>query len=196
MKKRKALVKRATRETNITVSLNLDGAGKAEITTGIGFFDHMLELLAKHSLIDMKIRARGDLRVDAHHTVEDVGICLGEALKKALGKKEAIGRYGFFFLPMDEALASVALDLSGRPYLRYAVNPRRKKIGTFDIQLVEEFLSAFVSSAGITLHVDLITGKNLHHIIEAVFKALARALEMAVTVKKRGRGVPSTKGTL
>ena len=196
MTERSATVRRRTRETDVSVRLNLDGTGTARIDTGIGFLDHMLELLAKHSLMDISIRARGDLRVDAHHTMEDIGLSLGEALKKALGSKKGIGRYGFAAVPMDEALVMVTLDLSGRPFLSYTVKSRRKKAGAFDITLVEEFLGALSTSAGITLHVDLVRGRNPHHIAEAVFKGLARALRTAVRRDRRVRGVPSTKGRL
>lgn len=196
MKKRTAVITRKTTETDIRVKVNCDGTGTASIDTGIGFLDHMLELFAKHSLIDTAVTARGDLRVDDHHTVEDVGICLGEALKKALGDKAGISRYGYCILPMDEALASVACDLSGRPFLRYEVRSRRKKVGNFDIQLIEEFLQAVVNNAGVTLHVESVTGKNPHHIIEAVFKGIGRSLRMAVNREQREKGIPSTKGKL
>lgn len=196
MNARKATIRRKTRETDIAITLNIDGVGMAKILTGIGFLDHMLELFAKHSLMDISVKARGDLQVDGHHTVEDIGICLGEALKKACGTKKGIARYGFILLPMDEALVSVALDFSGRSYLRYAVKSRRRKTGDFDIQLVEEFLHALAAHAGLTLHIDLVCGRNPHHIIEAVFKGLARALAMALDRGGRGKGVPSTKGKL
>ena len=156
----------------------------------------MLELFSKHSRIDLDITAKGDLQVDAHHTVEDIGICLGDGIRKALGRKEGITRYGFCNLPMDEALVSVAVDLSGRPYLRYEVKPGRRKIGGFDPQLIEEFFQAFVNNAGATLHIDLLSGKNPHHIIEAVFKGVARALAMAVERSGKEKGIPSTKGRL
>lgn len=194
MKTRKAVVKRKTRETDIKLSVNLDGTGVADVCTGIGIFDHMLELFSKHSHIDLGVAAKGDLQIDAHHTVEDVGICLGDGIKKALGRKEGIARYGFCNLPMDEALASVAVDLSGRPYLRYGVKPGRRKIGGFDLQLIEEFFQAFVNNAGVTLHIDMLSGRNPHHIIEAVFKGVGRALAMAVG--RSGKGIPSTKGRL
>jgi imidazoleglycerol-phosphate dehydratase len=196
MKTRKAVVKRKTRETDIRLAVNLDGKGAADVCTGIGIFDHMLELFARHSHIDLEIAAKGDLQIDAHHTVEDIGICLGEGIKKALGRKEGIVRYGFCNLPMDEALASVAIDLSGRPYLRYGVKPGRRKIGSFDLQLIEEFFQAFVNNAGVTLHIEMLSGKNPHHIIEAVFKGVARALASAVGRSGREKGIPSTKGRL
>ncbi|MCX6356537.1 MAG: imidazoleglycerol-phosphate dehydratase HisB [Candidatus Aureabacteria bacterium] len=194
MKKRMAEIKRKTRETDIRLRLALDGAGRSRVRTGIGIMDHMLELFAKHSGIDLELAARGDLRVDDHHTVEDIGICLGQGLGRALGQKEGIERYGFCTLPMDEALVSVSLDLSGRSHLRYDVNTGRRKIGAFDPQMVEEFLQAMVNNAGITLHVELITGKNPHHVVEAVFKGLGRSLRTAMG--RTGKGVPSTKGTL
>ncbi len=196
MKRRTADLKRKTKETDIKLKLNLDGKGSSKISTGIGFFDHMLELFSKHSRTDINLKARGDLRVDEHHTVEDIGICLGQALKKAMGKKEGISRYGFCSLAMDEALASVALDLSGRPYLRYEVKSKRKKIGGFDLQLVEEFFQALVSNAGITLHIELLCGKNPHHIVEAIFKGVARSLAMAVSRSGGATDIPSTKGRL
>lgn len=196
MKPRRAEVARKTRETDIRLALSLDGAGKARVKTGIGFLDHMLELLAAHGGMDLTLAAKGDLRVDAHHTVEDIGICLGEAIRKALGKKEGIARYGFCTLPMDEALVSVALDVSGRPHLSYQVKVGRKKIDSFDTQLVEEFFQALVNHAGLTLHIGLVSGRNAHHIIEAVFKGVARALAAAAARTGSSKGVPSTKGTL
>jgi imidazoleglycerol-phosphate dehydratase len=196
MKSRKASSKRKTRETDIRVKVDLDGKGSANIGTGIGFLDHMLELLARHSLIDIELTAKGDLQVDEHHTIEDAGICLGEALAKALGSKAGIVRYGFFNLPMDEALVSVALDLSGRPFLRYNVKLRRKKAGDLDLSVFEDFFQALANSSGITIHIDLICGRNPHHIIEAVFKGFARAMRMAVSRSGRVKGVPSTKGVL
>jgi len=196
MRDRKATVRRKTRETDIRLTVNLDGTGDSRIRTGIGILDHMLDLFSKHSRVNMDLTARGDLQVDAHHTVEDCGICLGEGIKKALGRKEGIVRYGFCNLPMDEALASVAVDLSGRSYLRYEVKLGRRKIGGFDLQLVEEFFQAFVNNAGITLHIELLSGRNPHHIIEAIFKGVARAMAMAICRSGKGRGIPSTKGTL
>jgi imidazoleglycerol-phosphate dehydratase len=196
MKPRSAAIERTTRETDIRLRLNLDGAGKARVKTGIGFLDHMLELLAAHAGMDLALSAKGDLSVDAHHTVEDIGICLGEGIRKALGAKEGIARYGFCTIPMDEALVSVALDVSGRPHLSYRVKVGRKKIEAFDTQLVEEFLQALVNHAGLTLHVELVSGRNAHHIIEAVFKGVARALGTAAARTGAPRGVPSTKGIL
>jgi imidazoleglycerol-phosphate dehydratase len=196
MRARKATVNRKTLETDIRLQVNLDGTGASRVCTGIGIFDHMLELFSKHSRIDMHLTARGDLQVDAHHTVEDIGICLGEGIKKALGRKEGIVRYGFCNLPMDEALASVAVDLSGRSYLRYEVKMGRRKIGAFDFQLVEEFFQALVNNAGLTLHIELLSGRNPHHIIEAIFKGVARAVAMAISRSGKERGIPSTKGTL
>jgi imidazoleglycerol-phosphate dehydratase len=196
MKPRRAEVARKTRETDIRLALALDGTGKARVNTGIGFLDHMLELLAAHGGMDLFLAAKGDLRVDAHHTVEDIGICLGEAIRKALGRKEGIVRYGFCTLPMDEALVSVALDVSGRPHLSYQVKVGRRKIDSFDTQLVEEFFRALVNHAGLTLHIGLISGRNAHHIIEAVFKGVARSLAAAAARGGASKGVPSTKGTL
>ncbi|MFH0964715.1 MAG: imidazoleglycerol-phosphate dehydratase HisB [Planctomycetota bacterium] len=196
MKARSAAIERKTRETDIRLRLNLDGAGKARVKTGIGFLDHMLDLMAAHAGMDLDLSAKGDLRVDAHHTVEDIGICLGEGIRKALGNKEGIARYGFCSIPMDEALVSVALDVSGRPHLSYRVKAGRKKIDAFDTQLVEEFLQALVNHAGLTLHVELVSGRNAHHIIEAVFKGVARALGTAAARTGASRGIPSTKGTL
>lgn len=196
MRSRKAAVERKTRETEIRLRLDLDGAGRAQVRTGIGFLDHMLELLTAHAGMDLDLSARGDLCVDAHHTVEDVGICLGEGIRKALGRKEGIARYGSCVLPMDEALVSVALDISGRPHLSYQVKVGRRKIDSFDTELVEEFFQALVNHAGLTLHVDLVRGRNAHHIVEAVFKGVARALKAAAARPGGANGVPSTKGTL
>lgn len=196
MKNRKAEIKRTTAETDILIKLNVDGSGKGKISTGMGFFDHMLDLMSKHALIDLEVQAKGDLHIDYHHTVEDVGISLGEAFTKALGKKEGIRRYGHFLLPMDEVLMMVALDFSGRPHLEYQVKSRQKKIVTFDVQLLEEFLRAFVLHAGITMHVKMFHGNNAHHIYEAVFKGIGKALDMALQLDPRVKGVPSTKGVL
>ena len=194
---RKAQIIRKTKETDITVSLNLDGQGAYDIQTSIPFLDHMLSLFAKHGLIDLKIKAKGDIEIDYHHTVEDIGICLGDALKKALGNKKGIKRYGNVTVPMDEAIASVTLDISERPYLVYKVIlPKKSKIKNFDADLVEDFLQAFVSRSGVTLHVAVPYGRNIHHIIEAIFKALGRALSQAVRVDPRIKGVMSTKGRL
>ncbi len=196
MRKRKAEIKRKTSETDIAIKLTIDGSGKGKISTGMGFFDHMLDLMAKHALLDLEIKAKGDLHIDYHHTVEDVGIALGQAFTKALGKKEGIRRYGHFLLPMDEVLMLVALDFSGRPHLEYQVTSRQKKIVTFDVQLLEEFLRAFVLHAGITMHVKMFHGNNAHHIYEAVFKGIGKALDMALQIDPRVKGVPSTKGVL
>ncbi|OGP64888.1 MAG: imidazoleglycerol-phosphate dehydratase [Deltaproteobacteria bacterium RBG_16_42_7] len=194
---REAQIIRKTKETDITVSLNLDGQGVYDIKTSIPFLDHMLSLFAKHGLIDLKIKAKGDIEIDYHHTVEDIGICLGDALKKALGNKKGIKRYGNVTVPMDEAIASVTLDISERPYLVYKVIlPKKSKIKNFDADLVEDFLQAFVSRSGVTLHVAVPYGRNIHHIIEAIFKALGRALSEAIRVDPRIKGVMSTKGRL
>lgn len=191
-----AEITRQTAETSITASLNLDGTGRSEITTGIGFFDHMLILFAKHGFFDLNVNALGDLHIDGHHTVEDTGIVLGQALFKALGDKSGIKRYGTVFVPMDEALVMVSLDISGRPFLAFDVEIPTERIGTFDSELVEEFLRALVVHAGLTLHVRLITGKNAHHIVEGVFKALGRVLDEATSRDERIVGVMSTKGSL
>ena len=191
---RQASITRETTETKINLSLNLDGSGNGEITTGIGFFNHMLQLLTAHSAIDLSLKATGDLAVDGHHTVEDVGICLGEGFKKALGNKAGIRRYGFFYLPMDEALVRVSLDFSGRSHLNWELGELREKVGDFDTELVEEFYRGFVRGAGLTLHMDRIRGRNSHHIIEASFKGFGRALREAVAVT--GTEIPSTKGIL
>lgn len=194
---RRATITRKTNETDIAVTLDLDGTGAATIRTGIGFFDHMLDQLSRHALIDMHISASGDLHIDDHHTVEDCGIALGKALAQALGDKAGIRRYGSFHLAMDDALVRVALDLSGRPYLCWNLPFAAPKIGSFDTELVREFFQAVSVHAGITLHVDLIRGENAHHIAEAVFKALARALREAVEPDPRMEGrLPSTKGAL
>ncbi len=191
---RNAAVKRKTRETDIHLSLGLDGSGQASIMTGIGFFDHMLMLFARHSGIDLEVKASGDTEVDFHHTVEDVGIALGQAVKDALGDKAGIERYGWAIVPMDETLAQVALDLSGRAYLVFKAEFPSDKTGDFDVALVEEFMQAFVNNAAVNLHVNVPYGRNAHHIAEAIFKAFARALRIAVKVT--GTDVPSTKGTL
>ncbi len=193
---RRATVKRRTAETDIHLSLDLDGRGESEIATGVGFLDHMLTLFARHGLIDLTVKARGDLHVDQHHTVEDVGICLGKALDEALGAKAGIRRYGDATLPMDETLVTVALDLSGRPFFVWKVEFPTEKIGSFDSQLVEEFWHAATVQARMNFHVVLHHGRNSHHIAEAVFKASARALRAAVEIDPRGKGVPSTKGKL
>ena len=189
-------INRATNETRVEVELNLDGAGVAQIDSGVGFFNHMLNLFAAHGQFDLKIFCAGDLEVDGHHSVEDIGISLGAALKEALGDKRSITRYGTFFLPMDETLALVSLDISGRPFLVCEVGELAPMIGNFDTELVEEFLRAFAFNAGITLHVKIFYGKNSHHKVEAIFKALGRALRIAVTRDEKIHGVPSTKGIL
>ncbi|EEB85954.1 imidazoleglycerol-phosphate dehydratase HisB [Roseobacter sp. GAI101] len=194
---RQTTISRSTAETEITVEINLDGTGSYENDTGVGFFDHMLDQLARHSLIDMKISAKGDLHIDDHHTVEDVGITLGQALTKALGDKRGIRRYGSCLLPMDDALVRTALDLSARPFLIWDVDLPTPKIGTFDTELVREFFQALSTHGGITLHVDMLHGFNSHHIAEAAFKSVARALREAVEVDPRKSGdIPSTKGAL
>ena len=193
---RKATIKRQTAETKIELTLNLDGKGQADVKTGVGFFDHMLTLLAKHAAVDLKVKAKGDLEVDQHHTVEDVGICLGQALKQAVGDKAGIRRYGHFTLPMDETLATAAIDLGGRAVLEYRVELPSAKIGDFDSELVEEFWQAVAGNALCNLHILVHYGRNSHHISEAIFKSAARALRMAVEPDPRMTGVPSTKGTL
>ena len=190
-------VDRTTKETAIRVRVDLDGTGVAKVATGVGFFDHMLEQLGRHSLVDLTIDAEGDLHVDSHHTVEDVGIALGTALTRALGDKRGIRRYGWAAVPMEEALVLVALDLSGRPFLAFDAPVPAEQIGTYDPDLTEEFFMALTRSGGITLHVRLLSGRNSHHIVEGVFKAVARALRIAVEVDPRGGDeVPSTKGVL
>lgn len=197
MSNRSAKISRKTKETQIEVAIDLDGGGKADIATGIGFFDHMLEQLAKHSLIDMTIKASGDLHIDAHHTVEDTGIALGQALKEALGDKTGIRRYGHFTLVMDEARSNVALDLSNRHYLVWDVNFTIDRLGEMDTELFQEFFNAFSGAGGITLHCVKEAGTNNHHIAESLFKACAKALRMAVEFDPRAEGqLPSTKGAL
>jgi imidazoleglycerol-phosphate dehydratase len=194
---RSAAIKRKTKETDIAVTVALDGTGEAKITTGIGFFDHMLEQIARHSLFDVAIDAKGDLHVDQHHTVEDVGIALGAALKQALGDMRGITRYADVQLPMDEALTRVALDISGRPYLVWKVAFTRPRIGEMDSELFREFFQAFAQNAGVTLHIENLYGRNNHHIAETCFKGLARALRAAVAIDPRQKTkVPSTKGSL
>ena len=194
---RRAEITRETAETAIRVALDLDGTGRAEIATGIGFLDHMLTALARHSLIDMAIAAKGDLHIDFHHTAEDVGIVIGQALRRALGEKRGIRRYGQSLLPMDEALAECAIDISGRPFLAWSVPFARDKVGEMDTELFEEFFRAFAFNAGITLHMTLKAGTNAHHVAEACFKAAARALRQAVEPDPRAGGaIPSTKGVL
>lgn len=189
-------INRATNETRVDIEINLDGAGKAEINSGVGFFNHMLNLFATHGQFDLKVICAGDLEVDGHHSIEDIGIAMGAALKSALGDKRGITRYGTFFLPMDETLALVSLDISGRPFLVYDGGELAPMIGDFDTELVEEFLRAFAFNAGITLHVKILYGKNSHHKVEAIFKALGHALKIAVNVDEKIKGVPSTKGVL
>jgi len=194
---RRAEIARKTSETDIRLSLDLDGTGRGEIASGIGFLDHMLTALSKHSLIDLKVEAKGDLHIDFHHTTEDIGIVLGQALNKALGEKRGIRRYGSAVVPMDEALAEAAIDISGRPFLAWTVPFTRDKVGEMDTELFEEFFRAFAMNAGITLHIILKAGTNQHHIAEGVFKAVARALRMAVEPDPRMAGaIPSTKGSL
>ena len=190
-------VDRTTKETAIRVRVDVDGTGVAKVATGVGFFDHMLEQLGRHSLIDLTVDAEGDLHVDSHHTVEDVGIALGTALTRALGDKRGIRRYGWAAVPMEEALVLVALDLSGRPFLAFDAPVPSEQIGTYDPDLTEEFFMALTRSGGITLHIRLLSGRNSHHIVEGVFKAVAKALRIAVEVDPRGGDeVPSTKGVL
>lgn len=193
---RNAYVKRTTKETDIDARINLDGSGAAKISTGIGFFDHMLTALANHSLMDIELTCKGDLNVDGHHSVEDCGIALGMAFAEAIGDKRGIKRMGSAFVPMDEALAHAALDISGRPWLCWNVPEQRGIIGAYDAELTEEFMRAFAINAGITLHMRLLYGVNSHHVAEALYKSLARALREAVSIDERVKGVPSTKGVL
>lgn len=194
---RTAKVERKTKETDIMLTLNLDGKGQYTIDTSIPFLDHMLSLMCKHGIFDMKLKAKGDIEVDYHHTVEDIGIVLGKAVKQALGDMRGISRFGEATIPMDEALASVSIDISGRPYLVYkVVFPKRSKIKNFDPDLIEDFFQAFVSNSVITLHIESPYGRNTHHIIEAIFKALGRALKFAVSFDPRIKGIPTTKGKL
>jgi imidazoleglycerol-phosphate dehydratase len=193
---RTAQIERKTGETDINVTLAIDGSGQSEIATGIPFFDHMLTLFARHSLVDLTVRASGDLDVDFHHTVEDAGISLGKAFARALGEKRGIRRYGWAYLPMDETLTRVVLDFSGRPYLDYRAPQSVEAIGAFSFQLVEEFLRAFAVNAGINLHVEILYGRDAHHMAESVFKGLAKAIDQACQVDSRVTGVPSTKGVL
>ena len=195
-RERRAEVSRQTKETQIELALNLDGAGRAEIDSPAGFLNHMLTLLARHAAVDLTVKAAGDTEVDLHHTVEDTGICLGQALEEALGEKAGIARFASVAVPMDEALAEVSLDLSGRPFLVYNVTFPGERVGEFETELVEEFLQAFVNHARATLHVSVPCGTNDHHIAEAIFKGVARALKAAVARDPRGGGIPSTKGVL
>ncbi|WP_183751960.1 imidazoleglycerol-phosphate dehydratase HisB [Pseudochelatococcus contaminans] len=194
---RSATVERRTKETDVAVTLDLDGTGKADIATGVGFFDHMLDLFARHALFDLTVKVTGDLHIDQHHTVEDTGIALGEAFRKALGDKRGITRYADIHLPMDETLTRVAVDISGRPFLVFRTHFVREKIGNFDTELVREWFQAFATNAGLTLHVETLYGENAHHIAESSFKGLARTLRKAVSVDPReGERIPSTKGAL
>jgi len=196
MKKRTAIVSRKTRETDITVRLNLDGAGVSRVQTGLPFLDHMLELLARHGLLDLELRARGDLQVDYHHTVEDIGLVLGDALNRALGARKGISRYGWCLMPMDDALCRAAIDLGGRPYLVFEMANKRRKILDFDLGLIREFFRAFTVQARLNLHVRQFYGDDPHHAYEAVFKGVARALRMAAAYDPRERGLPSSKGRI
>ncbi|MGH6832374.1 MAG: imidazoleglycerol-phosphate dehydratase HisB [Methyloceanibacter sp.] len=194
---RRATVSRKTKETAITATVDLDGTGAYEIATGVGFLDHMIEQLARHSLIDISLKAKGDLHIDQHHTTEDAGIVLGQAVAKALGDKKGIARYGAAYLPMDETLTRVAVDVSGRPFLVWKVKFTRSKIGDMDTELFREWFQAFAQHAGLTLHVETLYGENSHHIAETCYKALARALRQAISLDERQQGrVPSTKGQL
>ena len=194
---RTAELHRATKETQITVRVNLDGTGRYQVSTGLGFLDHMLEQLSRHSLIDLEVEAKGDLHIDGHHTTEDVGIAIGNAVKQALGDRKGLVRYGHAYIPMDEALTRVALDLSNRPYLIWKVNFSRDKVGEMDTELFREWFQAFAGTAGITLHIENLYGENNHHIIESCFKGLAKALKTAMTVDPRlPDAIPSTKGVL
>jgi len=194
---RTGAVSRKTKETDVAVEVNLNGQGRADIATGIGFLDHMLDLLARHSRIDITAKAKGDLHIDQHHTTEDVGIALGQAVKQALGDMKGIGRYASVHMPMDEALTRVAIDISGRPFLVFKAAFGRDKVGSFDTELVEEWFRAFAMNAGVTLHVETLYGSNDHHIAESCFKGLARALRQAVGIDpKAANEVPSTKGSL
>ena len=191
-----AVVQRKTKETDVRVSLNLDGIGKSKIDTGLPFLDHMLELLAKHALFDLELKCKGDLEIDDHHSVEDIAITFGQALKTALGDKSGISRYGSAIVPMDDALCGCAIDLSGRFYLSYQVATRRQKIGNFSVELAEHFWRSLAETAKFNLHIDLIRGRNAHHILESTFKGFARALRQAVERDVRMAGIPSTKGSL
>ena len=194
---RRAAVKRRTKETAITASVDLDGTGAYDVATGVGFLDHMIEQLARHSLIDITLKVHGDLHIDQHHTTEDSGIALGQALAKALGDKKGIARYGLAYLPMDDTLTRVALDISGRPYLVWKVAFTRSKVGEMDTELFREWFQAFAQHAGLTLHVETLYGENSHHIAETCYKALAKALRQAIAIDERQKGsVPSTKGQL
>ena len=193
---RKAQITRNTQETQISVKLDLDGTGVARLASGVPFLDHMLDQIARHGLVDLEVKARGDLHIDAHHTVEDIGITLGQALAKALGAKKGVRRYGHAYVPLDEALSRVVIDLSGRPGLEMSGKFTRARVGDFDVDLVREFFQGFVNHAAVTLHLDNLKGVNAHHQVETLFKAFGRALRMAVEPDPRMKGVPSTKGTL
>jgi imidazoleglycerol-phosphate dehydratase len=194
---RTAEVSRNTLETQIVASINIDGTGVSQLSSGLGFLDHMIDQIARHGMMDIKVEAKGDLHIDAHHTVEDIGITLGQAFAKALGDKKGIRRYGHAYVPLDEALSRVALDLSGRPGLEFAVEFKRARIGEFDVDLVHEFFQGFVNHAGVTLHIDNLRGENAHHQAETIFKAFGRALRMATELDSRMAGItPSTKGSL
>ena len=194
--KRTAKVSRKTSETSINVEINIDGSGKANLNSSIGFLDHMLDQIARHGLFDLNVEAQGDLHIDAHHTVEDIGISLGQAFTKALGERIGIRRYGHAYVPLDEALSRVVLDISGRPGLEFSAQFSRARIGEFDVDLIHEFFQGFVNHANITLHVDNIKGENAHHQAETIFKAFGRALRVAVELDDRVQGTPSTKGML
>ncbi|WP_340002867.1 imidazoleglycerol-phosphate dehydratase HisB [Oceanobacillus sp. FSL K6-0127] len=193
---RKAKIERSTAETSIELDLTIDGTGNATIRSGVGFLDHMLLLLTKHGLFDLAVTCNGDLEVDQHHSVEDIGIALGQAFQQALGNKEGITRYATVTTPMDEALSTISLDISGRPYFVYNVEGLKDKVGDFDTELVEEFFHAFVSNAKVTLHINLAYGNNTHHMIESIFKGFGRALDQATILNPRVKGIPSTKGSL
>lgn len=196
MSSRTASISRKTSETEVEVWLDIDGTGRSDVVTGVPFLDHMLGLFAKHGVFDLEVRCKGDLHIDAHHSVEDIGICLGQAFERALGEKRGIVRFDHAYYPMDETLARVTVDLSGRPYLVYRVDVERERVGDLDAELVEEFWKAFASNARVNVHVELIYGRNAHHIFEAVFKAAARALSRASRPDPRVSGIPSTKGVL
>jgi len=196
MNERKVTISRKTSETDVTVTLNLDGSGQSNVQTGVPFLDHMLTLFAKHGLFDLDVSCKGDLGIDAHHSVEDIGICLGQALEKAFGDKQGLVRFAHAYFPMDESLVRVALDLSGRSYLVYNVRAERERVGELESDLMEEFWKAVVTHARMNLHIELLYGRNTHHIFEAVFKAAARALCLATRTDSRIQGVPSTKGVL
>ena len=193
---RQAQVTRDTQETQITVKINLDGSGRAKLASGVPFLDHMLDQIARHGLVDLEVKAKGDLHIDAHHTVEDIGITLGQALVKAVGDKKGVRRYGHAYVPLDEALSRVVVDLSGRPGLEMTGKFTRARVGEFDVDLVREFFQGFVNHAQVTLHLDNLKGSNTHHQVETLFKAFGRALRMAVELDPRVKGIPSTKGTL